>query len=81
MDSFVSLAGVCLYSATGVKEQFEGYNLTIMQSIAYHKDKLLTDEVIDDYWRTIKRTSRSERTFLSSRKTYHLLNVTMKYKA
>lgn len=66
-----SILAVCLYSATGLKNNFAESNLTIMQSIAYPQNTILSDDVIDEYLNLIKQTSRSKYQ-LQSRLNYHV---------
>lgn len=57
---YLYFSGLCLYSANGIKDQFAEANLTIMQSIAYPPNTVITNDVMDDYLSIMKQTSRSK---------------------
>jgi len=43
----------------GVKALFPQHNITIMQSIAFPEDTILTEDIMDEYLSLVKQTSRS----------------------
>ena len=63
------ISGLCLYTAEGIKKEFALHNLTIMQSIAYPPDAVMTDKIMTDYLNIVKQTSRSEYAFCKNNDT------------
>ena len=55
---FFTVAGLCSYTMSGIRQAFAENNLTFSQTVSYHEDEIVTDEIIDGHLRRLKQTSR-----------------------